>query len=169
MNRRIRKEIEIIRHSLAVIEVVIDEYEQKLANDLYKDETVDELFEELEAMDTTNWSAADEPSKEAVVYLKDLKDFTELKGMVITGQIQTVFDVKSYVKKEGGAGLVYRFVLSDETGGMTAICFDDMATKMKEYTVGQYVRITNAWKVQKNKNGIPEIHLGNFAKVEVIE
>jgi aspartyl/asparaginyl-tRNA synthetase len=118
---------------------------------------------------TTNWTGADEPSHEGV-YLSQLKELSTLKDVAITGQIKTVFDLKSYVHpKTGEPGLIYRIVLEDDTGDVTVISFDDMAKKLKEYTVGQYIRITNAWKMEKNKNGVYELHVGNFAKIEVVE
>ena len=117
----------------------------------------------------TNWTTADEPSHEGV-YLSQLKELSSLKDIAIVGQIKTVFDLKSYVHpKTGEPGLIYRIVLEDDTGDVTVISFDDMAKKLKEYTVGQYLRITNAWKMEKNKNGVYELHIGNFAKIEVVE
>ena len=117
----------------------------------------------------TNWTTADEPSYEGV-YLSQLKELSSLKDIAIVGQIKTVFDLKSYVHpKTGEPGLIYRIVLEDDTGDVTVISFDDMAKKLKEYTVGQYLRITNAWKMEKNKNGVYELHIGNFAKVEVVK
>ena len=99
-----------------------------------------------------------------------MKELSSLKDIAIVGQIKTVFDLKSYVHpKTGEPGLIYRIVLEDDTGDVTVISFDDMAKKLKEYTVGQYLRITNAWKMEKNKNGVYELHIGNFAKVEVVK
>jgi hypothetical protein len=34
---------------------------------------------------------------------------------------------------------------------------------------GQYLKITNAWKMQENKHGKRELHIGKWAKVEVVE
>ena len=132
-------------------------------------EEIDELIAETVEEDKTNWTTADEPER-AGVYLKDLRELTELKDITIIGQIKTLFDLKSYVKKDTGeAGLIYRIVLSDPTGEVTVVAFDEMATKLKQYTVGQYLRITNAWKMKENKHKVKELHIGNFAKIEVVE
>ena len=157
MNRRIRKELKEIREACWNIDNILAEEEPEEISE-----------EEFPEDDSTNWTTADEPEKEGI-YLKDLRELTELKGLAIIGEVKTVFDLKSYVKKDGGAGLIYRVVLSDPTGDVTVIAFDEMATKLKQYTIGQHLRITNAWKMQENKNKIRELHLGNFAKVEVVE
>ena len=169
MNRRIRKELELIRNSLAVIDVVMDEYEQEIADGLHeRDEPTEEELAKEVLTAVVNWSAADEPAKDKV-YMQDLAELTELKGLTIIGQVKTLFELKSYVGKDGEPGLIYRLVLSDPTGDVTCITFDDMAKKFKEFTVGQKLKITNCWKMQENKHKVRELHVGNFAKVEVVE
>ena len=129
----------------------------------------DEKPKEEVPKDKTNWTLASEEPKESV-YLSQLKNLTSLKDIAIVAQIKSVFDLKSYVHpKEGRPGLIYRIVLEDDTGDITVVAFDDMARKLKQYTVGQYLRITNAWKIEKNMHGVPELHIGNFAKIEVVE
>ena len=119
--------------------------------------------------DTVNWSHADDRREKEGIYFSELKDLTELKGLTIIGEVTSTFDLKSYVGKDGKAGLIYRFVLTDNTGGVTCITFDDMAEKCKAYPIGTVLKITNAWKMKENKNKIRELHLGNFAKIEVVE
>ena len=171
MNRRIKKELSTIRDSLAAIADVCDDcWGDTGAEEEPTEEELEEHFGHKEEEDGVgiNWSKADEPEKEGV-YFKDLRELTELKGLTIIGEIKTVFDLKSYVGKDGEPGLIYRFVLSDPTGDVTCITFDDMAKKFKEFTVGQNLKITNAWKMQENKHKVRELHVGNFAKVEIVE
>ena len=167
MNRRIRKELSNIRDSLDEIDFVLNE---ERAEEMSQDEPTGEpTFAEDVTDDLINWSAADEPAKDKV-YMKDLRELTELKGLTIVGQIKTVFDLKSYIHpKTQQPGIIYRFVLSDKTGDMTVISFDDMATELKQYMIGQILKITNAWKMEVNKSNVMELHVGNFAKVEVVE
>jgi len=168
MNRRIRKHILQAREKLAEIDAELDFVDALLYDGDEEEPAEEEPTLEAKTVDTTNWTHADEPEKEGI-YLKDLRELTELKGLAIIGEVKTVFDLKSYVKKDGGAGLIYRVVLSDPTGDVTVIAFDEMATKLKQYTIGQHLRITNAWKMQENKNKVRELHIGNFAKIEVVE
>ena len=174
MHRRIRISIRYIRDHLdniAEIREHLDVIEKELGPE---EEPTDDMGpipgvpDDPEEMINTTWPTADEPAKDTV-YMKDLRELTELKGLTIIGEIKTTFDVKSYVKSEGGAGLIYRFVLSDPTGDITVIAFDDMATKLKQYTIGQILKITNAWKMEVNKSNVIELHVGNFAKIEVVE
>ena len=165
MNRKMRNWISAIRGALDEMELLLDN-DGKL--EFPEEEPSEEFIVTHMEKEMTNWSAADEPAKDTV-YLKDLKELTELKGIVITGQITSVFDLKPYIKKDGTPGMLYRVVLTDETGGVTLISFDDMATKLKQYPIGTYLRITNAWKMKENKHKIKELHVGNFAKIEVVE
>jgi hypothetical protein len=174
LNRRIKKQIKIVRQNLEILEEMTDEYFKGFP----EEEPTEEFDPDLDLVpipgtdETTNWSTAqEEPTDKAQLYLKDLRDMTIIaKEHVIMGQIKTLFDLKSYVKAAGeGAGLVYRMVLEDETGEVTLIAFDEMAENLRQYTVGQYLKITNAWKMQENKHGKRELHIGKWAKVEVVE
>ena len=158
MNRENKARIRAIRDGLV-----------EFANEL------DEMFpeeisgEKIPEKAPVNWTTADEePTKEGI-YFAQLKDLTSLKDEVIIGQIASVFDLTSYATKEGKKGFVYRLVLEDKTSSVVVVAFDDMATKLKQYTIGQYIKITNAWQMKANKHGVKELHVGNFAKIEVVE
>jgi len=161
LNRRIKKEIENIRTSLGTIEVFLRELEDEPTA-----EEIDELI--AEESTTTNWTTADEEAPGP--YLKDLDELTQLKGLAITGQIKATSDLKTYKKKDGSdIGLIYNVLLNDPTGDLLCVFWDEQVEDAKKFTIGQYVRITNAWKVQKNKMGKLELHPGKFAKIEVVE
>jgi len=156
LNRENRARIRAIRDGLI-----------EFANEL--DEMFPEDVQEVKEEEIpVNWTTAADDTK-AGVYIKDIKEMTSLKDVAIVGQIKTVFDLKSYATREGKKGFVYRLVLEDESDEVVVVAFDDMATKLKAYTVGQYLRITNAWQVKENKHGKKEVHIGNFAKIEVVE
>ena len=156
MNRENRARIRAIRDGLI-----------EFANEL--DEMFPEDVQEVKEEEIpVNWTTAADDTK-AGVYIKDIKEMTSLKDVAIVGQIKTVFDLKSYATREGKKGFVYRLVLEDESDEVVVVAFDDMATKLKAYTVGQYLRITNAWQVKENKHGKKEVHIGNFVKIEVVE
>lgn len=161
MNRRIRKELSNIRTCLKNIDTILDNEEQ------LPDEGK-ELAQELTPSTEMNWTAGDEEPKG--LNLSQIKELSSLKDITIEGTIKTVFDLKSYInKKTNEAGMIYRFVLEDESDDLTAITFDKMATEFKQYMIGTRLRITNAWKIQENKHQVKELHVGNFAKVEVVE
>ena len=163
MHRRIRKEIKNIRDCLDVIETALN-------NDGRIEEPTAEEIDELiaEESTTTNWATADEEAPGP--YLKDLDELTQLKGLAITGQIKATSDLKTYKKTDGSSiGLIYNVLLNDPTGDLLCVFWDEQVEDVKKFTIGQYMRITNAWKVQKNKMGKLELHPGKFAKIEVVE
>jgi len=169
LNRRIRKELGNIRASLEIIDDALTEL-FPLGEGHWKDEPTAEEIDELiaEESTTTNWTTADEEAPGP--YLKDLDELTQLKGLAITGQIKATSDLKTYKKKDGsGIGLIYNVLLNDPTGDLLCVFWDEQVEDAKKFTIGQYVRITNAWKVQKNKMGKLELHPGKFAKIEVVE
>ena len=160
MNRRIRKELKTIRDACDNIDGALD---GSLAS-----EEIIELAQELTPGIDLNWTSADEEPKG--LSLLQIKELSSLKDITIEGQISTIFELKSYInKKTKEPGMIYRFVLDDDSGDLTAITFDKMATEFKQYMLGTRLRITNAWKIEVNKHGEKELHVGNFAKVEVVE
>jgi hypothetical protein len=154
MNRKIKKHLENIRIELNHIDAYLNAPE--------------EPEEEVTEEEINVTSAHVLPT--AGLYLDKIKELSSLKDVEIVGQITKTFDLKSYIKKDQtGTGMLYRFVLTDPTDEITVICFDDMAKEFKKYPIGTYLRITNVWKIQDNKHGIAELHVGNFAKIEVVE
>ena len=168
MNRKIRKYISAIRGYCDDIEFVLDNaIEEAVEEEIEKEEEPTE--------DNVTWTKADELPEKEGIYFKQLKELSTidgyaLKDMTIIGQVTNTMDLDSYVNKKTGApGLIYRLVLSDPTDDILVICFDEMAKEFKQYMIGTKLSITKAWKVQTNKQKIPELHVGNYAKVEVVE
>ena len=143
----------------------MDKYEEEIADGLHEEEPTAEEVEEM-----ANWTtAADEEAKEGP-YLNDLKKLTDLKGLAITGQIKATSDIKTYMKKDkSGIGLIYNVLLTDPSGDLLCVFWDDKVEEAKKFTIGQYIRITTAWKVKPNNKGIMELHPGKYAKIEVVE
>ena len=75
----------------------------------------------------------------------------------------------------GGIGLIYNVLLTDPSGDLLCVFWDDKVEEAKKFTIGQYIRITNFSSIdkfkhiRKNKKGIMEFHPGNYAKIEVVE
>ena len=119
-----------------------------------------------------NWTRADDsPAKEGI-WLKDLQE-----GMVghevIIGQIKNIFDIKTFAKKDKDGkdviGRVQNIVLSDSSGDMLCVFWDDTIDKITEFLLGEHVEITQAWQVKRNKKGILELHPGNYFKIKRVE
>ena len=174
MNRFTKKYIETLKQKLFELEAKLAEVQGYISDGWPEEEElipeeIDELIAETVEETPVNWTTADEPAKEGP-YLKDLTELTSLKGLSITGQIKATSDLKSYKKKDGsGIGLIYNVLLSDPTGDLLCVFWDEQVEEAKKFTIGQFVRITNAWKVQKNKMNKLELHPGKYAKIEVVE
>ena len=121
----------------------------------------------------TNWSVAEQKNfnKEGI-WLNDLQE-----GMVghevIIGQIKNIFDIKTFAKKDKDGkdviGRVQNIVLSDSSGDMLCVFWDDTIDKITEFLLGEHVEITQAWQVKRNKKGILELHPGNYFKIKRVE
>lgn len=173
MNRRIRKELKVIRDTLDTIDGVLIEM-FPLGEGHWAEDEGKELAEELTPSTELNWTAADEePTGLNLAQIKELplvKDVIPVKDFTIEGTIKIALDMKAYIdKKTQEAGIIYRFVLEDASDEITAITFNDMAEEFKQYMIGTRLKITNAWMIKENKHGVKELHVGNFAKVEVVE
>ena len=172
MNREIRNRVKIIRDSLREFAEEMDEWFKEKEP---TPEEIDELIAETVEDSPVNWTTADEPAKEGL-YLKDLNELTKLKGLAITGQIKATTDLKTYKKKDGsGIGLIYNVLLSDPTGDMLCVFWNEQVEDAKKFTIGQYIRISNFADITKfkhirmNKMDKLELHPGKFAKIEVVE
>jgi len=162
----VRADLGLFVDALEVYTNELDEmFPEEISGEKFTAEEIDELIAEES---TTNWTTAAEEAPGP--YLKDLDELTQLKGLAITGQIKATSDLKTYKKKDGSdIGLIYNVLLNDPTGDLLCVFWDEQVEDAKKFTIGQYVRITNAWKVQKNKMGKLELHPGKFAKIEVVE
>jgi len=169
MNRKITKELKTIRDSLENLEVILFHIPGCHTEEPLPETTAAIEHEKaVEAEINVTYPPVVETTLESDI--AEIREKGVQKDVPIIGQISSTFDLKSYIKKDkSGTGLIYRVVLADGSGDITVVAFDDMATELKKHPIGTHLRITNAWKVKENKHGIPELHIGNFAKIEVVE
>jgi DNA polymerase III alpha subunit len=164
LDRENRARIRNIRDALREM---ANELENIFPEEELSGEEVDELIAE-HVKETLNWTTANVQDIEGP-FIKDLAENMSLKDVAITGQIKVLGELKGYVKKTGEKGLVYTIQLEDPTGTILCVFWDEQCEKAKEFTLGQFIRITNAWQVKANKFNKLEIHPGKFAKIEVVE
>ena len=152
--KEIREELNNIRNVIIVILDSIDKIENKLGPAVPE-----------KVGDGVNWSSADTGPKKAGVYMKDIKELTDVKEQVIIGQISQLGDTSSFIKGDGTKGLVKSFTIEDPSGDLLVVLWDDQTAKLDGYMIGEYIQITNAWKVKLNKHGKHELHPGKFFKI----
>ena len=159
----IREELNNIRNTVVVILDCIDKIENELS-------PIVAIVGPPIAEVAVNWSAADETPTKAGIYMKDLNEATELKDMPIIGQISSIGDTTTFARKDKpGQGAVKNWVLSDTSGDMLVVFWDEQIEKVKDYMLGEYVEITKAWQVKRNKHGKLELHPGKYFEIKKVE
>jgi ssDNA-binding replication factor A large subunit len=95
-----------------------------------------------------------------------------MKNISIQGKLERVERVRSFVRRNGTTGRVGTIELSDETGTIRIIFWDEKCSCFTQgrFSVGNQVKIINAYSkinTYYGKNNI-EIHLGKFSRLEYI-
>ena len=159
-NRKIRDELNQIRNTVVVVLDCIDKIELEIGP------SIPPVTENT----TFNWTTADEQPTKAGIYMKDLNEATELKDMPIIGQISSIGDITTFARKDKpGQGAVQNWVLSDDSGDMIVVFWDEQIDNIKDYMLGEYVEITKAWQVKRNKHGKLELHPGKYFEIKKVE
>jgi len=105
-------------------------------------------------------------------YLKDLEINTSdihpnMKNITLIGRIKEIYDLKSFTRKGAGdKGYVGSFLLSDSTGDIRIVLWDENTNIYKDihFDINEMVKILNGYAKQGQYGGI-EIHMGRFSKV----
>lgn len=88
-------------------------------------------------------------------------------GLVnVVGDVEEVFSASSFERKDSGVGRVLRLVLSDESGGVSVVVWNERVDELEKGLVcGVGLRLVNA-KVKKGMSGEVELHVdsGTFAE-----
>ncbi|HEC38500.1 hypothetical protein LCGC14_0705950 [marine sediment metagenome] len=110
------------------------------------------------------------------ISLKDsktlIKDITpSLSNLYISGKVEKINDVRDFVRKDGSHGRVGSFSISDETGTIKIVLWDNNCSLLSQnnIAVGKQVKIVNVYsKINSiyGKNDL-EIHFGKFSKLEI--
>ena len=101
-----------------------------------------------------------------------INDITpSLSNIYISGKVEKINDVRDFMRKDGSHGRVGSFSISDETGTIKIVLWDNNCSLLSQnnITVGKRVKIVNAYsKINSfyGKNDL-EIHFGKFSKLEI--
>lgn len=94
-----------------------------------------------------------------------------MRNISISGKVEKVNQVRDFVRKDDSSGRVGSFIISDETGTIRVVLWDDMCSMLSQVNlnVGKEVKIMNAYSkintfYRVNEN---ELHFGNFSKLEI--
>jgi len=115
-------------------------------------------------------------SKAKIISLKDsktqIKDIAEnMRNISIRGKVEKINEIRDFVRKDGSRGRVGSFSISDETGTIKVVLWDNNCSLLSQsnFAVGKQVKIVNAYtKINTfyGKNDI-EIHLGRLSRLEI--
>jgi hypothetical protein len=86
-----------------------------------------------------------------------------MRGIEATGKIKQKYETREFNSAKG-PGKVANFLLADQTGNMRVVLWNDHTEHMKTLTVGDTIRIKNAYA--RPNNDRVELHLGHDAKIE---
>ena len=100
----------------------------------------------------------------------DIKDLiVESNDVAITGVVRTVYPITTFTRNDGKAGQVARFVVSDETGTIAIVLWDEKAEIIKQGKISPNlnIRIEHGY-VKTSLNGRPEINIGQKGAVIIL-
>ncbi|MHA1288042.1 MAG: hypothetical protein ACTSPB_11625, partial [Candidatus Thorarchaeota archaeon] len=81
-------------------------------------------------------------------------------------EIQRVFRVTTFTKKDGSEGKVLAMIAADETGSTRLVFWDDKADAVEDITPGEVIRVSHAY-TKPNRDGTEiEVHAGRSTVIE---
>jgi replication factor A1 len=105
--------------------------------------------------------------KESKTQIKDIVD--NMRNISIHGKVEKVDKIRDFVRKDGSRGRVGSFTISDETGTIRVVLWDNSCSLLSQsnFAVGEQVKIVNAYSKIKTFYGKKdvEIHFGKFTNI----
>jgi len=110
---------------------------------------------------------------EEVNYEAATKKIAEIKeGMndiTVLGKVLDLGQIKTFTRKDGGEGRVSNMTIGDSTGTIRVSMWDDKAELTEKLSIGESVKIQNAYSKLNNFSQKVEMSLGNTSIVEFLE
>ena len=97
----------------------------------------------------------------------NISDITSnMKNLTLIGRIKDVYDIRSFNKKDGSEGHVGSFLLSDSTGDIRIVLWDEHTSILnnEEFVKNEMVKIINGYAKQ-GINGRVEVQIGRLGKI----
>ncbi len=90
------------------------------------------------------------------VKIKDV--LAGMKGVNTAGEVQRIYEFREF-QKETRSGKVQSVLISDETGIIRVVCWNDQTEKIKNLKEGDIIKITSAYAKENNER--VELHLND--------
>ncbi|MBY9007569.1 MAG: DUF2240 family protein [Candidatus Lokiarchaeota archaeon] len=103
-------------------------------------------------------------------YLEDIEinisDITSnMRNIILVGRIKEILRIHTFDKKDGSTGKVGSFLLSDSSGDIRVVIWDDKTEILEDdhFKIDELVKLVNGY-AKEGKYGI-EVHIGNLGKI----
>ena len=99
-----------------------------------------------------------------------IKDIVSgLNDVSVTGKVVTVYPVKTFKRKDWTHGKLGSIVVSDKTGTVRVVLWDNKTGLLEEGRIQkeQQITVSHAY-VRQGRDGKPELHLGDRAKIKIL-
>jgi replication factor A1 len=102
------------------------------------------------------------------IQIKDI--VSGLNDVSLTGKVVTVYPVRKFKRKDWTHGKLGSIILSDKTGIVRAVLWDDKVNLLEKGRIQkeQTVTISHTY-VRQGRDGKPELHLGDKAKIKILK
>lgn len=101
---------------------------------------------------------------------RQIKDIQNgMSDINIRARIIDISDIRTFNKKDGGAGKVANILIGDETGKIRVTLWDEMADLTKELDADSSVEILNAYARENNFSQQVELQVGNRSVIRKID
>ncbi len=90
-------------------------------------------------------------------------------GQVISceGTITAIYPIREFQRSTGDRGLVRNIIISDETGTIRVVCWDDSAKSVSDDNLNHRLTIIDGFSRYGRTKDIIEIHCGNQTRLEI--
>jgi len=100
--------------------------------------------------------------------IKDVSLENRKERITLLGKVQKRFSLSSFERRDGSTGQVLRFVLSDETGKISVVAWNERAKALENVAVDSYLLLVNA-KVKEGIDKHLEVHVNGRTYAEVLD
>jgi replication factor A1 len=101
------------------------------------------------------------------IQIKDI--MSGLNDVSLTGEVVNVYPVRTFKRKDWTHGKVGSFIVSDKTGTIRVVLWDDKVKVLEKGRIQreQKVTVSHAY-VRQGRDGKPELHLGDKGKIKIV-
>jgi hypothetical protein len=100
-----------------------------------------------------------------------IKDITRpLSNITIHGNVEKVYSIREFTRRDGSKGKVRNCIISDRTGSIRVVLRDNRCYMVKESDIGKKVRIKNCYSKLNDfyKKGDLEIQTNKYSRFDIL-